>query len=358
MTLVLNDQDVNQVLEMEDCIQALEAAYTDMGKGLAANAPRRDTFVAEKDGYYSFKTIEGGISRLGVMAQRINSDMITYPTINGVPRRVKVPAAPGNRYVGLVFIYSIKTLELLAIITDGHLQRMRVAGSTGVGLKHLAREDARIAVLIGSGWQAEAAAWALAAVRPLIEIRVFSPNREHREDFARRASSKLNRKVVSVENVQKALKDADIVATATNSHRPVLKGEWLKPGMHVTCLTVAEFDDEVWRKSDLIIFSSPPSDYSAYNIEALKNSLPSDEDKSRIEEEKYRLFKDKIFLLQNLLVGKAPKRSDKTQITMMNKGWGLGIEFAAVGKLVYDRALKAGLGKEIPREWFTQISHP
>jgi ornithine cyclodeaminase/alanine dehydrogenase-like protein (mu-crystallin family) len=358
MTLVLNDEDVAQVLKMEDCIQVLEDAYTDMGKGLTANAPRRDTFISCKDGYYSFKTIEGGLSRLGVMAQRVNSDMITYPVVHGVTRRVKAPVAPGNRYVGLIFLYSIDSLELLAIFTDGHLQRMRVAGTTGVGVKHFAKKDARIAALIGTGWQAEAAAWALSAARPLTEIRVYSPNREHRENFARIVSSRLNLDVVPMENAQKAVDGSDIVATATNASSSVFKGEWLEQGMHVTCITAAEFDEKVWEKSDLILFSSPPGGYSAYNLENLGVSMPSDEDKSRSEVRKYQLYQNKIFFLSDFLVGKTPGRLNGNQITMMNKGWGLGIEFAAVGKLVYDKARKMGLGKELPGDWFTQTSHP
>jgi len=360
MTLVLNDDDVAHVLKMEDCINVLEAAFTDMGKGLVGNAPRRDTFLttSRSDGYYSFKTIEGGLANLGVMAQRINSDLITYPVIDGLSRRVKVPAASGSRYVGLVFLYSVETLELLAIITDGHLQRMRVAGTTGVGVKHLARGDAQRAALIGTGWQAEAAAWALATARPLREIRVFSPNPEHRRDFASRVASSLNIDVSPVQDAQKAVESSDIVATATNSHGPVVKGDWLEPGMHVTSIIATEYDDSAWEKSDLVIFSSPSSGYSAHNLENLKTSLPTNEDQRQTEERRNQLFQHKIHLLSDLLVKKAPARSADSEITMMHKGWGLGIEFAAVGKLIYDRAREANIGKKIPGEWFTQTSHP
>jgi alanine dehydrogenase len=59
-----------------------------------------------------------------------------------------------------------------------------------------------------------------------------------------------------------------------------------------------------------------------------------------------------------MLLGKAPGRTSPDQITLMNKNWGLGIEFAAVGKLVYDRARAAGMGKEMPTEWFSQTSRP
>ena len=364
MTLVLNDADVSKVLTMRDCISALEDAFRDMGQGTAVNASRRDSFMASlrPDAYYSFKTIEGGLERLGVMAQRINSDLLTYPEVQGVPRRVKVPAAPGNRYVGLVFLYSSVTLELLAIITDGHLQRMRVAGSSGVGAKYLAREDARTAALFGSGWQAETAAWALAAVRPLSTIRVFSPNKEHRTSFAKQVASTLGIEVLPVENSKEAIQGADIVAVATNSHgSPVVTAAWIQPGMHLTSILPTDFDEACWKRSDLIITSGEMGSGGRGSFRTAHprvTSFRSDDFGVGVEVERLKRFKKKIYLLSDLLVGKAPKRTTPSQITMLNKNWGLGIEFASVAKLIYDRAKAAGVGREIPTEWFSQTSHP
>ena len=362
MTLVLNDDDVAALLGMPECIDAIEEAYKDLGRGTAVNAPRRDTFLASPhaQGYYSFKTFEGGLERLGVVAQRINSDLITYPLIDGVPRRVKVPVATGGRYVGLVFLYSIETLELLAIMTDGHLQRMRVAGTTGAGAKHLARPDARTLALFGSGWQAEAAAWALAAVRPLSTIRVYSPTPQNRTAFAQRLTERLGIEVVPVSRPEEAVRDADIVATATNSQRTVVPGAWVRPGMHLTSITSVEFDEDAWRRSDVIIASATPDNYMNYRTQnaTLHGTLSDRDMRTNVEDSRFDAFKDKIHMLSDLLLGRAPGRTSAEQITMMDKTWGLGIEFAAPGKLVYDRAKAAGVGRQIPTEWFTQTSHP
>ena len=361
MTLVLNDDDVMKLLPMEDCITVLEEAFTDLGRGTTVNAPRRDSFLAtsRRDGYYSFKSIEGGLERLGIFAQRINSDCVTYTEVGGDLRRVKVARAPGGRYVGLVFLYSVETLELLAIITDGHLQRMRVAGTTGVGVKHLARPDAKVAALIGSGWQAETAAWALAAVRKLSAIRVYSPNPENRRSLARRLGQALSAEAVPVESAEEAVRGADIVATATNAQGPVVQGAWVEEGMHLTCISSTEFDDEAWRRSHLIIASSFPEHYQARRSgNELLQSFYSDEKKNRNEHERNLRYAEKIYPLSDLLLGKAPGRAAPAQITLLSKRWGLGIEFASVGKLVYDRARARGIGKELPTEWFSQTSHP
>jgi len=363
MTIVLNDDDVRTVLPMKDCVEALEEAYRDLGKGAAVNAPRRDSFMAisKADHYYSFKTIEGGLERLGVVAQRINSDLIHYPVVNGIPHRVKIPAAPGNRYVGLIYLYSSETLELLAIMTDGYLQKMRVAGTTGVGAKYLAREDAGVVGLLGSGGQAETAAWALAAVRPIKRIQVFSPTKEHREAFSRKVASTLGIDVIPKESEEKAVADADIIAVATDSHGPVVKGKWVDKGQHLTGILPSDFDEEAWKKSDVIITSGPMGEKGFTTLRTKNeklNSIFSPKDYNKTEGERSDRYRDKIHFLSDMLLNRAPGRTAVSQITLMNKNWGLGIEFASVGKLVYDRSRSAGIGKELPTEWFTQTSRP
>jgi alanine dehydrogenase len=174
----------------------------------------------------------------------------------------KVHHTPGrdrNRYVGLVFLYSAETLELLAIMTDGHLQRMRVAAVTGIGISYLARKDARTAALLGTGWQAETAAWAMVCTRPVSRIKVYSPNPEHRRRFAEKAAGELGREVVAVESAREAVEGADIVACATNAAEPVVSGEWVGAGTHLTCIRAHEFDEEAWARSDVIVFSGSPA---------------------------------------------------------------------------------------------------
>ena len=363
MPIVLNDDDVAKVLPMKDCIEALEEAFRDLGQGAAVNAPRRDSFMAvsRPDHYYSFKTMEGGLERSGVVAQRINSDLIRYEVADGIPHRVKVPAAPGNRYVGLIYLYSSETLELLAILTDGYLQKMRVAGTTGVGAKYLAREDSEVVGLLGSGGQAETAAWALAAVRPIKCIQVYSPSKEHRETFSKKVASTLGIDVIPKESEAKAVAGADIIAVATNSHGPVVKEKLVGKGQHLTCILPSDFDEETWQKSDFIITSGPMGDEGFMTLRSKNqklNSIFSSKDYNKTEGKRSERYRDKIHFLSDMLLGKGPRRTSPDQITLMNKNWGLGIEFASVGKLVYDRACAAGIGKELPAEWFSQTSRP
>src|SRR6516162_603517 len=92
-------------------------------------------------GMYALKSMDGVVPKLGVGAIRLNSDILTFPTVSDVKRRVKVPAAPNERYTGLVLLFSTATGAPLAIFPDGMVQPMRVAATTALGAKVLARDD-------------------------------------------------------------------------------------------------------------------------------------------------------------------------------------------------------------------------
>src|SRR5204863_2685706 len=131
----------------------------------------------------------GIVPKLGVGAVRINSDIVTWPKEAGNERRVKLPSAPNARYVGLVLLFSSETGEPLAIFPDGVVQRMRVGAANGLGVKYLARQDARTVGILGSGWQAGAQLMAACAVRDIKSIRCFSPTKANREAFSSQMST-------------------------------------------------------------------------------------------------------------------------------------------------------------------------
>ena len=121
---ILSNNEIEQVLSPEECLDALEVAYKEYAQRLAGNRPRNHTpFPVEDKRYpgfhFRFKTQEGGNLSSGVWAVRITSDMAGFETLaNGVKRRRLIPAAPGGRFVGLVTLYSMTTLEPLAVMHD------------------------------------------------------------------------------------------------------------------------------------------------------------------------------------------------------------------------------------------------
>ena len=152
------------------------------------------------------------------------------------PRRVKVPAAPNGRYVGLVLLFSTHTGEPLAIYPDGIVQRMRVGAISGLAAKYLARPDARDVALLGTGWQAGGQGdgdlrGQKHQAHPLLQ----PASRTARGVRSGNAGETRHRNQPGRE-AREAVSGADIVMCATNSMEPVFAREWLEPGMHVSSL--------------------------------------------------------------------------------------------------------------------------
>src|SRR5688572_27338375 len=122
---------------------------------------------------------------------------------------------------------------------DGVMQRLRVGAASGLGLKHLGREDAATLAIIGSGWQAGAQLMAARAVRRFKEIRVYSPRKETRERFAS------ENKIKSAASPEECVEGADVILAATSSMVRVIEPDWLKPGMHLGCIKTEEIDGAV-----------------------------------------------------------------------------------------------------------------
>ncbi|MBC7336370.1 MAG: ornithine cyclodeaminase family protein, partial [Clostridia bacterium] len=105
--LLLSNEEIANMLTIDDCLDVLEQAYRYLGHGQAGNVPRADLLVEIEPGItYGLKTMSGAVPAFQVGAIRLNSDIVHWPTIAGNTRRVKIPAAPGARWVGLVLLFS------------------------------------------------------------------------------------------------------------------------------------------------------------------------------------------------------------------------------------------------------------
>src|SRR5690242_17939509 len=233
MPLFLDNRDVEQLLSMKTCMEALEILYRELGEGKAVAAPRSDIHVptaagdaAEAPMAHYLKTMSGATPYFGTAALRFSSDIVAWRTAGGL-RREKLPTMPGNRWLGIVLLFSSSNGELLAIMNDGVLQRMRVGGANGVATKFLARADASRVGLIGSGWQAGAQAMAVCEARNIQKIKVYSPTRANREKFAAETSGLVGVEIVPVDSQAEAVRDVDIVITSTNAREPFLGPEAL-----------------------------------------------------------------------------------------------------------------------------------
>jgi ornithine cyclodeaminase/alanine dehydrogenase-like protein (mu-crystallin family) len=272
-------------------------------------------------------------------------------------RRVKIPAAPNRRYVGLVLLFSTHDGAPLLICPDGVMQHMRVGATSALAAKYMAKKSSRVATIIGSGWQAGTQLRGLDAVFDLKEIRVFSPNGQNRERFAHEMSSVLGKKVKSFRTGAEACKGADIVACATNAVQPVFFKEWLEPGMHLGTIRPAatEVERPAWESIDLFAVldhdDAPEIIYShgvrvGEDIAGQGMGMAHDE------------FHASLPSLPMIMTGRHPGRTNDAQLTCFLNNLGMGYQFAAAGHIVYRKAREAGIGRELPTDWFTETVHP
>ena len=357
MTLILSNDDVEKLLTMRECIDVLEEAYLELSEGRGINRVRSDSLVptAQDGALYSLKSMDGVCPKLGVGAVRIDSDIVTWPKQGNNMRRVKVPAAPNARYVGLVLLFSTENGEPLAIMPDGVMQRIRVGATNGLGVKYLARADAKSIGILGSGWQAGTQLMAACAVREIETIRCFSPDRTRREAFAAEMSTVLGIAVEPVEQPEDAIAGADIVMCATNSIDNIFFARWMEPGMHVTSIKVPEIEVAAIARADRVVMHT--HDSNPFHVTTKDLAVPE-----KAKDKGWSLTKSVDFkradTLPDLIAGKVKGRSSDTEITCFLNNLGLGYQFAAAGSVVYRKAKEAGIGHDLPTDWFTQTVHP
>lgn len=191
MTLIINNDDVSQVLTMGDTIDALEESYRLLGSREAVCRPRIDVRIptSQEGKVYQWGTMEGGSTK-GYFAVRIKSDVV-YEREEGGAVTQEYCSRPGL-FCGLVFLTSVENGEPLAIINDGVLQHMRVGADGAIGVKYLARKDADVLGMLGSGGMARSHVQSFLCVRKVRKLQVFSPTRHFARGLGGRASSRAN----------------------------------------------------------------------------------------------------------------------------------------------------------------------
>ncbi len=357
--LVLGNSDIERLITAKECIGWLEEAYRELAGNRAGSIPKADLIVAEdgKDtgNHDAFKTMVGTIPSQGITALRINSDIVSWPINNGTTRRVKLAAA-NNCWVGLVMLFSNTTGEPLAVFPDGVIQRLTVGATNALAAQFLAKPSACTVGLLGSGWHAGGNLLALCSAFPINRVQVYSPNEEHRRRFAEEMSLALECEIVCAESAGQATEDVDLVVCATNALSPVLHADWLRPGVHLTCGKRPEVEPKAYGKCDILVqhFRTPAERYVVGGERDRVPEIVAAKDGHGAG----RIDWANVPELCDLVSGKASKRVDDKQLTCFCNNVGMGMQFAAVGARVYERARRQGLGLEIPTEWLLQDVHP
>jgi ornithine cyclodeaminase/alanine dehydrogenase-like protein (mu-crystallin family) len=308
----------------------------------------------------------------------MKSDVVSWRDHAGGRVEDKYCVEPGL-YCGLIFLLDTNTGEPLAFINDGYLQHMRVGALAALGVKYLAKSRASVLGMLGAGGMAHSHLLAFAAVRDIERVQVYSPTKSHREAYAAEMQEQLGIQVIPCESPKTAVKGADIMAACTNSMRPIVFAEMLEPGMHLAQVS-AEWAPDVFPRIDLGVGGDPSSQvitgvpiddshgfpsYLAGDYEALQQAWGAGNrygtgggHGSVAEDGSVGGFHGRTVSLVDLIAGSGRGRENDDQISssggVRGGGGKQGLQFVTVSSLVYDRAKEAGLGREIPTDWFLQ----
>jgi alanine dehydrogenase len=369
--LIIDNRDVTDLLTMADCIRVQENAFRKLPTGGAIHRPRIDLYFPceREDGYFRWGTMEGAND--GYFAIRMKSDIVTWPTDSeGRRTEEKYCVRPGT-YCGLIFLVSTRSGEPLAFINDGVLQHMRVGGGAAIGAKYLSREDSRVVGMLGSGGMARTYLEAFTCVRAITTCKVYSPNRDHREAFAREMAAKLKIDVHATSSAREAVSGVDILASCTDSMETVYDAAWIENGMHVTNLGTHEVPDAAFDRFDLFVrqgtmgvempendrfrrgIGHSPAAYVGGTAAQMKR-LPSKSAGRTVLGDNPADGADAQPEFADLVTGACKGRTSRDQVTFYRNGGNQGLQFSAVAGWVYAQALERKRGRDLPTQWFLQ----
>jgi ornithine cyclodeaminase/alanine dehydrogenase-like protein (mu-crystallin family) len=283
---------------MDELIPSMERALADFSGGQVVQPLRLMVPVADHEGFFGVMPAYAGA---------LGAKLVTlYPSNQGLPT-----------HHALILLFSPENGEPLVTMDGGLITEMRTAAVSAVATNYLARSDASVLAIIGSGVQARSHLEALRLVRHFRDVRVWSPR--HAAEFAETF------KVRAVASAEEAVTNADVVVTATTSRQPVLFGAWLAPGTHINAVGAPRPD---WRELDDATLS--------------RARIYVDSREATTRESGDIMAANHIFAeLGEVVAGTKPGREEAEQITLF-KSVGLAVEDVVSADLVYRKAQKTG----------------
>jgi alanine dehydrogenase len=325
MVLILSESDVASLLSMAEAVSVVEQGFRQYAQGQVLLPPRLS------------QDLPGTAGALRVVSAVLpTKNFFGVKTLTGYPGR----RTPGETYFALL-LFEMGTGALRAIIAANDLTCMRTGAATGVAVKYLARQNARVHDVLGAGTQAKCQIQAVASVRSIEKVKIFARTPEKANAFAKSISKELGIDAQAVPTAQDAVIGSDIVTAITTAREPVVLGKWLEDGTHITSAGAntpakMELDAVCFSRSKVITDSQSAAMEEGGDLRAaLRNGDITSE----------HLYAE----LGEVVNGTKKGRNNEHELTLF-KSIGLGFQDVALAIFLFERAVETGVGSMVDFE--------
>jgi ornithine cyclodeaminase len=320
---ILSGADVRRLAPMGEAIELMARTMVQVSAGEAVNPLR------------SVTALPGGKGRLGLMPGALPDAGFGLKALSLFPDN---PAAGLSSHLGLILLFEPEHGRPVAIVDAAEATAIRTAAVSGLATRLLARQDAGDLAILGSGEQAASHLAAMASVRPLRRVRVWSRNAAHAEAFAAREGERRGLRIEAAPDVEAVVKGADLICAVTAAREPILRGAWVTAGAHVNAVgastpNAAEVDAELVRTARFFVDFRPSAETEAgeYLMAKASGVIGPDHIAGEIGE---------------VAAGRVAGRRRPEEITLF-KSLGIAAEDIAFARFLLDRAEAQGAGQTV-----------
>ena len=322
--LLLTKSEVEQLLSMRETIEAVEEAFRAKGMGRVQMPPKSYVFFREFNG--DFRVMPAYLENLGAAGVKIVNAHPENPGKYGLPTVMAV-----------IVLIDPRTGVPLAIMDGTVITNMRTGAAGAVAVKYLARKDSRVFAMVGAGVQAKTQLLAISEVLRVEEVRVNDISSVRAEEYVREMGEKIDAEFKILTDTRKAVEGADVIVTTTPSRRPVILNEWVGEGVHINAIGAdapgkQELDPAILKRAKVVVDDIEQAAHSG------EINVPISKGLFTVEE----IYAE----LGVIVTGKLPGRASPREITVFDST-GLAVQDIATDWLVYQKAIKLGVGREI-----------
>lgn len=325
MTLFLTQKDVESILDMKGALEAVESGFREMGLGQIEMPPRV---------YLHFEKYNGVLIAMPAYIKGLDAAGVKIVTVHSEnPSKYNLPSV-----IATIILNDPTRGTPLAIMDGTYITALRTGGAGACGAKYLSRKDSKVAAIIGLGVQGRSQLMGLCEVRDIEKAKVFDAVPAAKRRYAEEMSTKLGLDIEAADSVEAAVKDVDIVVTCTPSPKPILKGEWIGEGTHISAIgadTAAkrELDSSVFKRVDKVVVDFTPQALVVGDFAApISEGVIKQED----------IYAE----LGEIVVGKKRGRERSDEVTLF-KATGMAIQDVGTAFKVYNMAKQRGIGREV-----------